>query len=142
VSDAGQSLRINVDNGATTTDTNLNPGTPQVVAVAYGSSFPMPTATKLYDIDLAANSLQLQNPPNDGVLTPIGALDPVATFGTTAGFDIVGGDDGLSLAALQANGTTQSTLYRVNLKTGATTSLGALGPMGSLQLKALAIRLK
>ena len=142
VSDNGQSLRINVDSGATTTDTNLNPGTPQVVAVAYGSSFPMPPATKLYDIDLAMNSLQLQNPPNDGVLTPIGALDPTATFGTTAGFDIVGGDDGLSLAALQSAGTTQSTLYRVNLKTGATTSLGSLGPMGSPLIKALAIRLK
>jgi uncharacterized protein DUF4394 len=142
VSDNGQSLRINVDNGATTTDTNLNPGTPQVVAVAYGSSFPMPPATKLYDIDVAANSLQLQNPPNDGVLSPIGALDPVATFGTTAGFNIVGGDDGLSLAALQAAGTAQSTLYRVNLKTGATTSVGALGPAGSPLVKALAIRLK
>jgi hypothetical protein len=142
VSDNGQSLRINVDSGATTTDTNLNPGTPQVVAVAYGSSFPMPPATKLFDIDVATNNLQLQAPPNDGVLTPIGLLDPTLTFGTTAGFDIVGGDDGLSLAALQAPGSTQSTLYRVNLKTGATTSVGALGPAGSPLIKALAIRLK
>ncbi len=35
VSDAGQSLRINVDTGFVTTDTNLNPGTPLVVAVGY-----------------------------------------------------------------------------------------------------------
>jgi hypothetical protein len=142
VSDSGQSLRINVDTGATTTDTNLNPGTPQVVAVGYGGSFAGTTATKLFDIDLAANSLQLQNPPNDGVLTPVGLLDPTATFGTTVGFDIVGGDDGLSLAALQVAGSTQASLYRVNLKTGATTSVGALGPMGAPLVKALAIRLK
>lgn len=142
VSDAGQSLRINVDSGATTTDGNLNPGTPQVVAVAYTGSFAPSPGTKLFDIDLATNSLQLQNPPNDGTLTAVGVLDPVATFGTTAGFDIVGGDDGLSLAALQATGTAQSTLYRVNLTTGATTSIGALGPMGAPLIKALAVRLK
>jgi Domain of unknown function (DUF4394) len=142
VSDSGQDLRINVDSGATTTDTNLNPGTPLVVAAAYTGSFAGTTATKLFDIDLAVNSLQLQNPPNDGVLSPVGLLDPVATFGTTAGFDIVGGDDGLSLAALQASGSAQPALYRVNLKTGATTSIGTLGPMGGPLIRALAIRLK
>jgi hypothetical protein len=142
VSDTGQSLRINVDTGATTTDGNLNPGTPLVVAAAYGSNFAGTAATKLYDIDLAVSSLQLQNPPNDGVLTPVGALDPALTFVSNGGFDIVGGDDGLSLASLTAMGATQSTLYRVNLKTGATTALGALGPAGSPVVHGLAIQLK
>jgi uncharacterized protein DUF4394 len=142
VSDGGQSLRINVDTGATTTDGNLNPGTPNVVAAAYGSNFAGTTATKLYDIDLAVSSLQLQNPPNDGVLTPVGALDPALTFVSNGGFDIVGGDDGLSLASLTATGATQSTLYRVNLKTGATTAIGALGPAGSPVVHGLAIQLK
>jgi hypothetical protein len=142
VSDAGQSLRINVDTGATTTDTSLNPGTPQVVAAGYTQSFAGTTATKLFDIDLATASLQQQNPPNDGVLVPIGLLDPVVTFTNVAGFDIAGGDDGLSLGALQPTGMAQSSLYRVNLKTGATTSLGALGPTGAPLVRALAIQLK
>jgi len=51
--DTGQSLRINVDTGATTTDTNLNPGTPLAVAAGYTNSFaPTPAATQLFDIDL------------------------------------------------------------------------------------------
>ncbi len=142
VSDIGQSLRINVDSGAVTTDGNLNPGAPQVVAVAYKQSFPMTTATQLIDIDLATNSLQLQNPPNDGTLTPIGVLDPALVFSNVAGFDIAGGDDGLSIAALQPTGSAQSVLYRVNLKTGAVTSVGALGPTGTPLIRALAVRLK
>jgi hypothetical protein len=142
VSDTGQSLRINVDTGFVTTDTNLNPGTPQVVAAAYRASFPMTTATQLVDIDLTTNSLQLQNPPNDGVLTPIGVLDPVLTFTNVAGFDIAGGDDGLPLSALQPTGSAQSTLYKVNLKTGAVSPVGAIGPTGTTLIRALAVRVK
>jgi len=145
VSDAGQSLRINADTGATTTDGNLNPATPTVFAAGYTSSFsPTPAATKLFDLDLATMSLQQQNPPNDGVLVPIGAFDPMAAamFTNAGEFDIAGGDDGLSLAALQPVGAAQSSLYRVNLKTGAVTMLGALGPAGSPLVSALAIQLK
>jgi hypothetical protein len=142
VSDAGQSLRINVDNGAVTTDGNLNPGVPQVVAAAYKQSFPMTATTQLLDIDLATNSLLLQNPPNDGTLTPIGVLDPTLTFTNVAGFDIAGGDDGLPIAALQPNGSAQSTLYRVNLKTGAVTSVGVIGATGTPLIRALAVRVK
>jgi trimeric autotransporter adhesin len=78
------------------------------------------------------------------VLVPIGALDPTAAtvFLGAGEFDIAGGDDGLSVAALSATGATQSTLYRVNLKTGAVTSVGALGPAGSPSLTGLAIQLK
>ena len=142
VTDTGQSLRINVDSGATTTDGNLNPGTPQVVAAAYRQSFPMTTATQLVDIDLATNSLQLQNPPNDGTLTPIGTLDPTLTFTNVAGFDIAGGDDGLPLSALQPTGSAQSVLYKVNLKTGAVASVGPIGPTGTPLIRALAVRVK
>jgi trimeric autotransporter adhesin len=143
VSSTGQNLRINVDTGLVTTDAALNPGGPQVVAVAYKQSFPAPAATQLLDIDLATNSLLLQNPPNDGTLTPVGGvLDPALTFSSNAGFDIGGGDDGLSIAALQPTGSAQSVLYRLNLKTGALTQVGALGPSGTPLIRALAVRVK
>ena len=118
VSDARQNLRINAATGAVTTDANLDFVAPDVVAAAYTQSFARPASTRLLAIDAATGTLQLQNPPNDGVLTTLGRLDPALVFGPTAGFDIVGGDDGLSLAVLQPTGATQSTLYRVNPQDG------------------------
>jgi hypothetical protein len=142
VSDTGQSLRINVDSGATTTDGNLNPGLPLAVAAGYASNFAPTAATKLFDLDLATSSLQLQSPPNDGTLTLVGALDPAVAFAGNGAFDIAGGDDGLSLASLTAIGAPQASLYRVNLKTGATTLVGALGAAGGPAVTGLAIQLK
>jgi hypothetical protein len=142
VSNTGQNLRIVPTTGAVTTDANLNVLAPDVVAAAYTQSFAGTGSTRLLLIDTATGTVQLQNPPNDGVLTTIGRLDPALVFGPTAGFDIAGGDDGLSLAVLQPNGTTQSTLYRVNVRTGAATALGAVGPAGTAPLRGLAIRLQ
>jgi hypothetical protein len=142
VSDARQNLRINAATGAVTTDGNLDFVAPDVVAAAYTQSFARPASTRLIGLDAATGTLQLQNPPNDGVLTTLGRLDPALVFGPTAGFDIVGGDDGLSLAVLQPNGATQSTLYRVNPRTGAATALGAVGPAGTAPLRGFAIRLQ
>jgi len=141
VSDTGSSLRINMDTGLTTTDGDLNVLAPDVTAAAYTRSFAGSTATTLFDIDTATGTLLIQNPPNDGVLVPVGSLDrTVASFAPGSGFDIGGGDDGLAVAALQATAATQSTLYRVNLKTGALTSIGAIGPAGTTTLRGLAIR--
>ena len=103
MSDARQNLRINAATGAVTTDGNLDFVAPDVVAAAYTQNFARPASTRLLAIDAATGTLQLQNPPNDGVLTTLGRLDPALVFGPTAGFDIVGGDDGLSLAVLQPN---------------------------------------
>ncbi len=142
VSEARQNLRINAATGAVTTDTNLDFVAPDVVAAAYTQSFAMAGSTRLLGIDIATGTLQLQNPPNDGVLTTVGRLDPALVFGPTAGFDIAGGDDGLSLAVLQPTGAGQSTLYRVNPRTGAATALGAIGPAGTAPLRGFAIRLQ
>jgi hypothetical protein len=142
VSDARQNLRIVPTTGAVTTDGDLDFPAPDVVASAYTQSFARPASTSLLALDAATGTLQLQNPPNDGVLRTIGRLDPALTFGPTAGFDIAGGDDGLSLAVLQPTGTTQSTLYRVNPRTGAATVLGAVGPAGTAPLRGFAIRLQ
>jgi hypothetical protein len=142
VSNTGQNLRINAATGAVMTDQTLNVLAPDAVAAAYTQNFAGTGSTRLLLIDTATGTVQLQNPPNDGVLTTIGRLDPALVFGPTAGFDIAGGDDGLSLAVLQPNGTTQSTLYRVNVRTGAATAIGAVGPAGTATLRGLAIRLQ
>jgi hypothetical protein len=83
--------------------------------------------TVLYAIDPPTNSLISIGPgmngANGGVLNTVGRLTPstTAAFSLTGGLDIVGGDNGLALAALQPTGATQSTLYFVNLATGALT---------------------
>jgi hypothetical protein len=142
VSDARQNLRIDAPTGAVMTDGDLDFPAPDVVAAAYTQNFARPASTRLLAIDAATGTLQVQNPPNDGVLTTLGRLDPALVFGPTAGFDIVGGDDGLSLAILQPAGASQSTLYRVNLRTGAATAVGAIGPAGAAPLRGFAVRLQ
>ena len=132
IGNAGQSLRINVDTGATTTDGAINRAgaSPVVTAAAYTNSFAGTAATMLFDIDTASASLALQNPPNDGTLANVGLLG-VAVAGD-AGFDIAGGANGLALAALRTAAGGPSSLYRVDLATGAAVpSGGAATPAAS-----------
>jgi Ca2+-binding RTX toxin-like protein len=145
-------FRINVDNGAVA-DNNMNlPGVqpdgnlafatqnppdinagidPNITAVAYTNAFPggpspigvtPPTrSTQLFGIDSELDVLVLQNPPNDGTLRTIGSLG--VDFGATAGFDIFSPTSG-SNTAYAVSGTT---LYTIDLATGAATSLGVIG---------------
>lgn len=132
IGNTGQSLRINVDTGATTTDGAVNRAgaAPSVTAVAYTNSFAGTTATMLFDIDTASAALALQNPPNDGTLVNVGALG-LAVAGDV-GFDIAGGANGLVLAALRTSATGPSSLYRIDLATGAAVlSGGAAAPAAS-----------
>ena len=149
IGNTGQSLRINVDTGATTTDGAINGAgaAPVVTAAAYTNSFAGTSATMLFDIDTAGASLALQNPPNDGTLVNVGALE-VAVAGD-AGFDIAGGANGLALAALRTSAAGPSSLYRIDLATGAavlsggaaTPALSAIGN-GTVGLVDIAIALK
>lgn len=126
-----QNLRINVDNGAVTTDTPLqfaagdvNAGqNPNVTASAYTNNNAGATATTLYGIDADRGVLVLQNPPNDGTLNTIGSLG--VSFSGINGFDI-SGLTGTAYAALNPNGGF-STLYSINLQTGAATLIGLIG---------------
>ncbi len=119
ISNAGQSLRINVDTGAATTDGSINRtgAAPVVTAGAYTNSFAGTTATALMVLDSESDSLALQSPPNDGTLTLIGAFGVNLTG--DSGMDIAGGANGLALAALRTAGAGPSRLYRVDLTTGA-----------------------
>jgi len=150
ISDRGQSLRINVDTGATTTDGAVNrlDATPMVTAAAYTNSIPNAARTQLFDIDIGSGNLALQNPPNDGTLVNVGPLG-VAAVGD-AGFDIAGGANGIALAALRTVAGGPSSLYRVDLATGAATlaagvsnpALSVAGPGQGLGLRDIAISLK
>ena len=149
IGNTGQSLRINVDTGATTTDGALNRAglAPVVTAAAYTNSYAGTTATQLFDIDTTSASLALQNPPNDGTLVNVGLLN-VAVAGD-AGFDIAGGANGLALAALRTTASGPSALYRIDLATGAavlvngatTPATSAIGA-GAVGLTDLAIAIK
>ena len=109
ISDTGQNLRANVDDGSTTPDTPLNiPGaTPVnpatgVIGAAYTNNDADPnTATTLFDIDTGANRDQtvIQSPANSGQLAATGKLTVDASG--AVGFDIY---------ATQRNGTTSSKL--------------------------------
>ena len=90
VSDTGQNLRINVDTGATTTDGAITPVAGQASAtvngVAYTNAFQGAVTTQLFDLNTATNSVDLQNPPNNG-----GLESPVAlgvSPSAVAGYDI------------------------------------------------------
>ena len=148
IGNTGQSLRINVDTGATTTDSAVNRAggvVPAVTAAAYTNSYAGTAATALYDIDIATASLALQNPPNDGTLVNVGSLG-VAVAGDV-GFDIAGGANGLALAALRTAPTGPSSLYRIDLATGAAAPSGSsaaatLVGNGQVGLVDLAIAIK
>lgn len=138
VSDTGQNLRINVTDGATTVDGAINPAGRIIGEVAYTNSAvgPAPASTQLYDIDLASNSLLLQNPPNDGTTTLVGPLGVTLDAGAGVGFDIrTVGATNTAYATLRVGGTTS--LYTVNLANGATTLIGAVG--GNPMLRGIAI---
>jgi hypothetical protein len=120
-SDAEQNLRLNPDTGTVAaTDTNLayapgDPGAgtnPSVAGSAYTNSFAGATSTTLYDIDNARHALVIQNPPNDGTLTTVGAL---GTSNNAVAFDI--GEGNVGYAVLDGEQNRQS-LYRIDLSNG------------------------
>ncbi|MBB5853070.1 DUF4394 domain-containing protein [Amycolatopsis umgeniensis] len=134
ISDNGQNLRHNIG-GTTVEDTALTtppaPGrTHGVTAAAYTNNDLNPdTATTLFDIGTATDQVLIQAPANNGLLSPTGALGVDA--GPIAGFDIFsdltnGKTTSVSAFAVlnPAAGPPPSTLYTVNLLTGAATKVG------------------
>jgi opacity protein-like surface antigen len=122
-SDAGLNLRLNVDEGTVLgVDANLNPGTPRIVGSAYtNSSFSAtkPTATMLYAIDSGADTISLQNPPNNGTLTNTRRLG--FDLQDQSGFDIA--DTGY-IATRMSRG---SGLYAIDPAAGRARFRGTIG---------------
>jgi hypothetical protein len=143
VSDTDQNFRLNPDTGTVAgTDTTLaydasDPNAasnPNVVGAAYTKNVVGGGPTTLYGIDSNLDALVRigsvggsPTSPNSGLLFTVGPLG-VNTGGFT-GFDILSSGD-TALAALTPPGftfTTFSTLYSINLTTGAATSVGPIG---------------
>jgi hypothetical protein len=123
VSNNEQNLRLHPDTGQVVlADGVINPAG-NLVGSAYTNNFAGATSTTLYGLDSGSGQLVIQSPPNAGVVTPVGALG-VAFDGTT-GFDIAAGS-GVAYAAL-FTGSLPSSLYTINLGTGAATAVGAIG---------------
>jgi len=136
-SDANQNLRVNVETGATILDGTLaytagdaNFGNdPDLTATGYTSNDSNPaTGTDLYAIDVAQDVLVEFGPavtnvsgPNTGLLLTVGSLGVDA--GLLAGFDISNAT-GTAYAALSNSPSGKSTLYTVDLDTGAATKTG------------------
>jgi len=121
ISDTGQNLRHNIDDGVTAGTTAVDgvltypPATRPalgVTAAAYtNNDLDLTTATTLFDLDVTLDQVAIQAPANAGTLSPTGTLGVEASV---AGFDIV--------SETQAGVTVRNTGYAV-LKVGDKTSL-------------------
>lgn len=127
VSDTGQNLRINVSTGGTITDLVLNGASSRAVSVAYTNADTNPaTGTELYYIDSGSPGTLFETAaPNNGTLATVGSLGQ--NTDDNVGFD-VSGVSGTAFTSLTVSGA--SSLFSVNLDTGATTSLGAVRDAG------------
>ncbi len=130
-----QNLRINVDTGATTVDGTLAYGAgdpnfgrnPTIIEAAYTNSDTNPaTGTTLYYVDSFLGTLVTTSNPNGGVLSTIGSLG--VNTEVFVGFDILSdGFGGNTAYALLKPVGGQTSLYGINLATGAATLVGGIG---------------
>lgn len=140
ISNTGQNLRVNPNDGAVTVDGALNPGTPQVTGAAYTNNFNGATTTTLYDIDSGTDQLFTQNPPNNGTLVAVGALG--VDIQSINGFDFTSANNTAYLVATPAVGVGNPTLYTINLTTGVATAVGAVGGATNfLSLRGVAVEI-
>lgn len=98
-----------------------------VAHVAYSNNFPGATTTVLYGIDAGRDTLVRFGAPNAGTLNTVGTLG----MGLDANVNVVGGFDigmsGSAFAVTQNVSQSFSTLWGINLMTGAGVNLGEIG---------------
>lgn len=101
---------------------------PNVTHVAYTNSFPGATSTVLYGIDAGQDTLVRFGSANAGTLNTVGTLG----MGSNANINVIGGFDisgtsGMAFAATQNVSLSESTLWGIDLMTGAGVNLGSIG---------------
>ncbi len=127
VGDSGEIYGIDPDTGVGVLLVGLQytgAESPMVAHIAYTNSTASATTTVLYGIDWSLGVLVVSGvlPPNDGLLTTVGFVG-LGTLGA-GGFDIEPGTNA-AYAALRAGSV--SSLYSVDLATGAATQVGTIG---------------
>lgn len=129
VSNTGENARANPNNGSITFDTALNGDATKLVGVAYTNNFAGAGKTTLYGIDADNDRVVIFSgaTPNDGATTKLSAGLGFDTD-DNVGFDI--GIDGAAFASLTASGA--SSLYTIDLTTGAATLVGGVGAAATL----------
>jgi hypothetical protein len=131
VASNGGNFRITAGGAGTfNTDGSLNPGSPNVAAVAYDRNFAGTTQTTLFDIDGATSTLFTQGSVNGTPICPnTGTLLSVAPLGGVGGASVTGFDiSGVTGVAYVSNsGASGSGLFTLNLTTGQVTGVGPIG---------------
>jgi hypothetical protein len=132
VSNTGQNLRVAVDTGNTSTDAPLTfngIGSVGVTEVTYTNNFASTCRNTVYYLDTTGDRLMTSVNASAGVLTSVGNLTVDA--GAQSGFDIATTPDGnnTAFAALTVSNTTS--LYTINLMTGAATVVGPISQLNS-----------
>ncbi|MFT3794094.1 DUF4394 domain-containing protein [Flavobacterium sp.] len=124
VTSSGQNLRLHPETGlAVATDTNLNPGSPNIGSAAYSNNTSGATATELFAIDFAAATLYKLESPNTGTLAAVGPLQLASAPTGDGGFDIASTNN-TALANFKSGGMDH--LYQIDLSSGKATDLGML----------------
>ena len=145
VSNSGQNLRVNLQEGRVIsgaaraaafafvdgTTRTVEPA-PQIVATAYRAA--PAEGTFQFAVDAANSSLVRVAVPNDGALVMVGPLGlslPASGPGAAEqSLDIAGATDQFVFASLRTAGSALSTLYRVELGSGAAIAIGPIGNSG------------
>lgn len=101
---------------------------PNITHVAYTNSFPGAPSTVLYGIDAGQDTLVRFGSANAGTLNTVGTLG----MGSNANINVIGGFDisgttGMAFAATQNVSLSESTLWGIDLTTGAGVNLGSIG---------------
>ncbi len=140
ISDTGQNLRVNVDNGMTNVDTPLS--SMGVTGAGYTNNDADPnTATTLFDLDSALDQVVVQSPANSGMLAATGKLGVDAS--PAIGFDVYSAiRNGTTMsvrafASLNVGGIAR--FYEINLLQGRVAVAGAFDSVN--QVTGIAVKL-
>lgn len=133
---AGDNYAVNVNPGANLgavakqTNVSSASGSLKLTGAAYSNNDTNPaTPTVLFAIDTVSSSLFSTSAPAGGVYTRVGSLG--ANSLNVFGFDISG--SGVAYAGLTGDDS-YSSLYTINLQTGAASLIGAFGIQGNTAL--------
>lgn len=164
VSDTGQNLRVNLEEGREIAGearaagfafvdgtVRLGDPLPQAIGVAYRSE-PLMLADQVpaldfqYIIDARDSSLGRVVVPNDGAIDRVGPLSGAPTLpgnnpaALQQGMDIAG--LGAALAALRGEGEIVSTLFAIDLTSGAASAIGVIGGSDATEgVRAIAVEI-